>query len=279
MDAAILFTHVSVENKLLAEEASRRGLKLERICDSEVALDVHAPGKVYDAVLQRSYSFLRGLYITRFMEENGSFVVNSFDVQRLCGDKALTSLSLARGGVPTPRTRIAFSREEALRQVESLGFPVVIKPVIGSWARLVSKLNDREAAEGVIESREQLGGFHHKVYYLQEHINKPGRDIRAFVIGGEVVAAIYRISGGSWITNTSRGGRAENCPVTPELEGVCLKAAEAVGGGILGVDLMESEGYLVHEVNHVTEFRNSVAPTGVNIPGKMIDYMVKEAKS
>ena len=157
----------------------------------------------------------------------------------------------------------------------------MIKPTVGSWARMVNKLNDRDAAEAVIESREVMGSAWQQIYYLQEHIEKPGRDIRAFVVGDEVICAIYRISTekSGWLTNTGRGGKAENCPITSELREIVLKAASITDKGIYGVDVMESKnGLVVHEINHTTEFRNSIAPTGVNIPAKMIAYLKQQAK-
>jgi [lysine-biosynthesis-protein LysW]--L-2-aminoadipate ligase len=138
---------------------------------------------------------------------------------------------------------------------------------------MVSKINDRDAAEAVLEHREALGNYQHNIFYVQELIRKPGRDIRAFVVGDETIAAIYRKSD-HWITNTARGGKASALPVTPELNAICVKAAQAVGGGVLAIDLLEDpeRGLLVNEVNHTMEFHSSVPATGIDIPGKVIDY-------
>jgi [lysine-biosynthesis-protein LysW]--L-2-aminoadipate ligase len=156
-----------------------------------------------------------------------------------------------------------------------LGYPVVLKPAVGSWGRLLAKVNDRDAAEALLEHKVTLGSFHHGAFYVQEYVNKPGRDIRSFVVGGETICAIYR-SSPHWITNTARGGAATNCPVTPEIDEVSRAAAEAVGGGVVAVDLFESErGILVNEVNYTMEFRNSIDTTGVNIPAKIVDYVIQ----
>ena len=269
-----IYSRLSVENKLLLEAFQKKGVEVEKIVDGNLSFGLEGMPE-YDGVLNRSISYSRALYLSKIFENCG--VINSYDTIRVCGDKILTSLELKRNGLRTPETRIAFSCESALEKIEELGYPVVIKPAIGSWGRLVNKINDRESAEAILESRERLGNFYHKIYYLQEYIEKNGRDIRAFVVGDEVVGAIYRYSD-SWITNTARGGRTENCEVDKELEEVCLKAAEAVGGGILGVELMENNGYVMNEVNHSTEFRNSIEPTGVDIPGKMVEYVVSEAR-
>jgi len=208
-------------------------------------------------------------------------MMNSYDAARICGDKMLTSIELAKAGVPTPRTYVALTPETARQAAGKLGFPLVMKPTTGSWARMVHKINDRDALDAALESREEMGSPSQKVYYLQEHIKKPGRDLRAFVVGNEVIAAIYRHSTekSGWLTNTSRGGTASNCPVTPELRELSLKAVSFLDEGIYGVDLMESaNGMVVHEVNHTTEFRNSSPVTGVDIGDKMIEYFIKRAK-
>src|SRR3712207_5922622 len=166
-----------------------------------------------------------------------------------------------------------------LASIEQMGYPVILKPPIGSWGRLLAKVNDRDAAEALLEHKEILGSFHHSTYYIQQYVEKPGRDIRAFVVGDETICAIYRYSQ-HWITNTARGGQATNCPVTPELHAVCQAATRAVGGGVLAIDLVEDGqgGYLVIEVNYTMEFRNSIAPTGVDIPARIIDFTLQVAE-
>ncbi len=187
-------------------------------------------------------------------------------------------MALKNAGVPQPDVRLAFTPEAALQAIEQMGYPVVMKPVVGAGGRLLSKINDRDAAETILEHKETLGSVQHQIFYIQEYINKPGRDIRAFVIGEEVIGAIYRTST-EWITNTARGGVATNCPLTGELNDLCRRTARAVGGGLLAIDLLESpKGLLVNEVNHTMEFRNSIATTGVNIPALMVDYVLSQAR-
>jgi [lysine-biosynthesis-protein LysW]--L-2-aminoadipate ligase len=184
---------------------------------------------------------------------------------------------LTREGIPTPRVFMAFDEESALQAVEAMGYPCVLKPVVGSWGRLLAKVESRSMAESLIEHKSTLG-VNHQVFYIQEYINKPGRDIRAFVIGEEPICAIYR-SSENWITNTARGGVASNCPMTPELSDICHRTAQAMGGGLLAIDVFETEtGYTINEVNHTMEFRNSIATTGVNIPEKMVDYVIQNTK-
>ncbi len=281
MRAAILYTILNPENKLLLEAAKARGLELERLVDSEVQLEITNPQTDFDAILQRSSSYARTLYTSFYYEQAGAFVCNPYAAHHLCGDKFLASTLLAKAGIPTPRTFGAFTPDSATKAASSLPLPLVMKPVFGSWARMVHKIQSREALEAELENREEMGHAFQKVYYLQEHIDKPGRDIRAFVVGNECIGAIYRnaTEKSGWITNTGRGGTATNCPVTPEMGELAVRAANVFGEGIYGVDMMESgSGLVVHEVNHTTEFRNSIAPTGVDIPGRMIDYFISRAK-
>jgi [lysine-biosynthesis-protein LysW]--L-2-aminoadipate ligase len=187
---------------------------------------------------------------------------------------------LQNAGIETPKAVSAFSEESALLALEDLGYPAVIKPTIGSWGRLIALLRDKDAARAIVEDRAHMFPLYH-IYYFEEFVNRPPRDIRAIIVGDRVVAAIYRYSGSdSWKTNMALGGHAEACPVTNEMEDICLKAASAVGGNIVGVDLMEKEqdGLIVHEINNTTEFKNTVKVTGVDVPGLMVDYTLSLGK-
>ncbi len=277
MKIGILYSRVRVEEKLLFEAMEKRGLSYELIDDRELILDMHENGMSdYDVVLERCINHSRALYALRVLEDWGVKVVNSYPVADTCGNKLLTTSALIRAGVPVPRTKIAFTPQSALRAIEEMGYPVVLKPAVGSWGRLLSKINDAEAAEAVLEHKQTLGTYHHSIFYIQEYIHKPQRDIRSFVVGDQTVCAIYRRSE-HWITNTARGGQAANCPVTPELDRLSVAAAKACGGGVLAIDILEDEerGFLVNEVNYTMEFRNSIKPTGVDIPGKIVDYLIE----
>lgn len=274
LKVGIMFSRIRLEEKLLIKEAQRRGIKIERIDSRKIIFDLDSRFDI-DVLLERDISHSRALYALNLFENSGVPTVNSYHTARVCGDKIATSKALWDNSVPTPRVKVAFTQQSALQAIEEIGYPVVLKPVTGSWGRLLAKINDREAAEAVLEHKKHLGSYYHSIFYIQEFVNKPGRDIRAFVVGDETIAAIYR-SSHHWITNTARGGVATNCPVTPELNELCLRATKAVGGGILAVDLLETgSGLTVHEVNYTVEFRNSIEPTGVAIPAKIIDYVQK----
>jgi [lysine-biosynthesis-protein LysW]--L-2-aminoadipate ligase len=278
----VLYTRVRVEEKWLFEALDRRGALYDRIEDRQVKFNLPDPGdwRKYDLVIERSLSYSRGLYAVTVLNGWGIPTINSAQVSATCGDKLATSSALQAAAIPQPRVSLAFTPEAVLEIIEEMGYPVVLKPVIGSWGRLVSKINDRESAEAVLEHREVLGSYQQQIYYIQEYIRKPGRDIRAFVVGNETIAAIYRTSS-NWITNTARGGIATNCPVTPELNEICLASAQAVGGGVLAVDILEDpdRGLMINEINHTMEFHSSVSTTGVDIPGRVIDFAMRLAKS
>lgn len=276
---AVVTSRLRVEEKLIFSALEARGAAFERGDDATFQLEAgHRATAPWPVIWNRSLSFGRTLYATRILEGQGALCVNSGDVVATCGDKAATSLAFAAHGIPTPRTLVAFEVESALEACETLGYPCVIKPVVGSWGRLVARLDSRSAAEAVLEDRAVLGSWQHNVFYIQEYVEKPGRDARAFVVGGECVAAIWRHSE-HWITNTARGGRVEAADPNGPLGELAVRAAEAVGGGLLAVDLVEGpDGLLALEVNHSGEFRNSMGPTGVDIPGAMADWVLARVR-
>jgi [lysine-biosynthesis-protein LysW]--L-2-aminoadipate ligase len=275
----VLLSRVRVEEKLLLEELERRRVATKVIDDRELVLAIEKkPELGVDVVLERCIQHSRALYALSVLETWGIPTVNTFEVADVSGNKLLTTMRLIRDGVPSPRTRLAFTPESALVAIEELGYPAVLKPLVGSWGRLISRVNDRDAAESILEHKDVLGTYIHSIYYIQEYVPKPGRDIRAFVVDDETIGAIYRYSD-HWITNTARGGKATKCEVTPELNDLCVRAAKAVGGGVVAVDVLEApEGLLVNEVNYTMEFRNSIDTTGVNIPGRVVDYALAVAK-
>lgn len=278
----LLYDQLRPDERLIIEAAKRNGIDMALYDTNELALDVtdvNAGVDSADAFLQRCISYFRSIHVTATLEARGNPVVNSFKAASTCGNKLLASICLSRAKIPTPRTYVAFTQESSLRALEQLGYPAVLKPVVGSWGRLVALIKDSESAKSIIEAREYLHPIQ-QVYYIQEKIKRPNRDIRCYVIGEQAVAAIYRHAPpGDWRTNTARGGVAENLPLTPELEELSVRAAQAVGGGAFGVDLMETEsGLVVHEVNHTTEFKNTVRVTHVDIPRLLLEYTVRQAK-
>ncbi len=276
----VLLSRVRVEEKLLIAALEARDIDVDLLYDGDLVLDLAHPRRDWDVVLSRSVSHTRALYASRVLEGWDVPVINTHHAIATCGDKLSTTMALLEHDVPTPRTRLAFTAESALEAVEQNGYPAVLKPVVGSWGRLLARLNDRDAAEAVLEHKETLGSPQQGVFYVQEHVSKPARDIRTFVVGGETICGIYRYSP-HWITNTARGGRAENCPITAEIDFLSRAAARAVGGegGVVAVDLLEDgDGALVvGEVNDTMEFRNSIDTTGVDIPARVVDHALAVA--
>lgn len=285
MRVGVLYSRVRVEEKLLFQALEQRGVVFELLDDQKIIFEI-TEGKHYaeqynqfDVIAERCINHGRALYSLRILNDRGIKTVNSAQVADICGNKLQTTSALTAAGVPQPRALVAYTAESALEAIEEMGYPVVLKPAVGSWGRLLSKLNDRDAAEAILEHKEVLGSYHHSIFYIQEYINKPQRDIRAFVVGGETICAIYRDSQ-HWITNTARGGKSSVCPITDDLNDICVRAANAVGGGIVAIDVLEdpNRGLLINEVNYTMEYRNSIMPTGVNIPDRMVDFILKVGK-
>lgn len=278
----ILYDIVRWEEKAIASAAKKKGVDVHLVDARELAIDTTAAKGSRpvpdELVLQRCVSHYRNVHATAALESLGHRVVNNFESANISSDKLFCTLALSRAGIPTPRTFVAFTEESAKKALKELGYPGVIKPVVGSWGRLSALLKDEDFATAILEDREYMYPMY-QVYYLQEFVKRPPRDIRSFVVGDKTVAAIYRLSSTDWRTNTARGGKAIPCPITKELDDLSVRSARAVGGEIVGVDLMESpSGMLVHEVNNTTEFKNTVPATGIDIPGFIVDYLVSEGK-
>ena len=276
----ILHSTIRGDEKLIIEAARKKNINVKLI---DIRTQIFNPDTFsvdFDVALERSVSTVKGDYAIKFLENLGVPVVNSSAVSAVCGDKFITSLALRKAKVPTPDFAMVFTLNQAVEAINKIGgYPVVIKPAIGSWGRLLAKINDSDSLETVIEHKDVLGGPQQKAIYIQQYIEKPGRDIRAFVIDGKVICAIYRDSK-HWITNTARGGVATNCLVTKELSEICKKASDSVGDGILAMDIFETDnGLSINEINHTMEFKNSEGPTGVSISDAIVDYCIKQVSS
>ena len=277
----ILINRIRVEEKQLIRALESRGVEYETLHDGDLQfyLNEQSGWNRFDVILERSISHSRAVNALRIFRSAGVPTVNSMEVAATCGDKIRTSLALEEAGVPQPESAVAFTPDSALEAIEQVGYPVVLKPVTGSWGRLMTRVEDRETARSVLEHKQTLGGVQHSIFFIQKYVEKGGSDIRAFVVGDETICAIERRSD-HWITNTARGAEVSPIEVTPDLHNICIAAANAVGGGVLAVDLFTSEGeFLVNEVNYTMEFRNSTGPTGVNIPGKIVDYVIEIARN
>ncbi|WP_411964954.1 lysine biosynthesis protein LysX [Haloferax sp. YSMS24] len=295
MNVGILYSRIRRDEKLLLNELRERGHEVTKIDVRKEQFDLTEPPEVFDGVdivVDRCLATSRSLYITRFLQSYGIPVVNSHETADICADKAKNSLALADAGVPTPNTKVAFTVESAMDIVEEFGYPCVLKPVVGSWGRLMAKIDSEAAAEAILEHKATLGNYEHKVFYIQEFVEKPGRDIRVLAVDGEPIAAMTR-SSDHWLTNAAKGADAEAFELDARAKELVKQASDAVGGGLLGVDLMEtgvvsesgdSEArqtqsdvdYTVHEVNHTVEFKALNDAVDVDVPAKVVDWL--EAK-
>lgn len=284
-EIGLVYDRIRWEEKSLIEASRKIGLNPKPVDSKEMYINMLEDSakirtRFGEAVIQRCVSYFRGLHLTAALENMGLSVINSFNVSLVCGNKLFTTLALIKAGIPIPKTFVAFTEEGVFKALENLGYPSVMKPVVGSWGRLVALIKDKDSAQALVESRKEMRNALLQIYYLQEYVERPPRDIRVMVVGKEVVAASYRYSPqNDWRTNVARGGASKPCAVTRELEELALKAAEAVGGGVLAVDCMESPNeILVHEVNSTVEFRGLFSATHVDIARKIIEYAVGVAK-
>ena len=279
MKIGVLCSRVRLEEKLILGALRKRNVGFDRVDARSVVLDLSGAAlRGYDACLVRCLSHSRAYYLTLWLDRLGVPAISSHRAVATCGDKLLTNAVLCDAGLPIPQFKVAFAPEAALEAIEEMGYPVVLKPLFGSWGRLLARVNDRDGADAILEHKSTLGGYAHSVFYIQEYIDKPGRDIRTLVVGEDVVYAVYRRSD-HWVTNTARGGQTLPCPITAEVAGLSLAAAEAVGGGVLAIDLLETRDgqLLINEVNHTPEFHGAAKATDADIAGKIVSFVLKMA--
>jgi len=285
----LLYSRIRRDEKLLLNEIRERGHEVTKIDVRKQRFGMNdAPEGIADCdlVIDRCLATSRSKYITEFVDSYDVRVVNHPDVAAVCADKAKNSLALANAGVPTPTTEVTFTKEAALETIEEFGYPCVLKPVIGSWGRLMAKIDSRDAAEAILEHKETLGHYEHKVFYIQEFVEKPGRDIRVLATDGDPVAAMVR-SSEHWLTNAAKGATTEAFELDDEARRLVAEASEAVGDGLLGVDLMETgvdedgnpDGYTVHEVNHTVEFKALNDCVDIDVPATVVDWLEEKARA
>ncbi|BDQ30420.1 lysine biosynthesis enzyme LysX [Nitrosopumilus zosterae] len=273
----IVFDRLRAEEKMLQKEASDLGHDAVMLDAKITQINTDSKKDDYDfgdVVLERCVSYFRGLHFTASLEFLDVPVLNKFEVANICGNKMFMTLLLKKNNVPTPRTYFSFSSQSAAENLEKVGFPLVIKPVIGSWGRGVMPLKDKDTMEAVFEIRDITDSPHDRIYYLQELIKRPPRDIRVITVGDQPIAAMYRKSSGGFKTNIALGADPELCEISKEMEDMAVKASKAMGGGILGIDMMEDDqkGLIVHEVNNTVEFKGLARVSKRNIPKEIVEF-------
>jgi len=276
----LIYTRLRTEERMIADALRKRGCEVALHQDADLVLTLDrqrwSDGEV---VLMRSMSFTRSRYLAAIMEAKGSRVVNSSRAISTCGDKALTTLALAAHDVPVPWSFVGFEEEATLAEIERRGYPVVTKPVQGSWGRMVARLDARSAAEGMLSMRFGTGGAQDHVALVQEYVDKPGYDLRVYVIGKALGKGIRRRSE-HWITNTARGAVAEAYELPVAHAKLAERAAAAVGGEILAIDLLETRSgdIQVNEINHCVEFARSIELSGIPLPELIADHALGGAR-
>ena len=273
----IVFDRLRAEEKMLEKEASNLGHDTIMLDAKITQVNTDSKKEDYDlgdVVLERCVSYFRGLHFTSALEFMDIPVINKFEVAHVCGNKMFMTLLLKKYNIPTPKTYFSFSSESAAENLEKVGYPLVIKPVIGSWGRGVMPIKDKDTMDAVFEIRDITDSPHDRIYYLQELVERPPRDIRVITVGDRSIAAMYRKSSGGFKTNIALGADPEICEITNEMEDMAAKASKAMGGGILGVDMMEDDknGLVVHEVNNTVEFKGLARVSERNIPKEMVEF-------
>jgi len=290
MKIGLLYSRIRKDEKLLLSELRERDHDITKIDVRKQQFNVSEAPAAFedlDLVVDRCLSTSRSVYATKFAAAYDVPVVNGPDVAETCADKVTNSLALVEAGVPTPDTDVAFTKDAALESIEAFGYPCVLKPVVGSWGRLMAKIDSRDAAEAILEHKETLGHYEHKIFYVQEFVDKPGRDIRVLAVDGEPIAAMVR-SSDHWLTNAAKGAETDSFELDERALELVEKASDAVGGGLLGIDLMETgvdegsgefEDYTVHEVNHTVEFKALNEVSDVDVPAAVVDWLESKAQS
>ena len=298
MKVGIVLNKVSFEEKEIILALEEKGHKVVQLNNQRFYLplvksldgrteDFLKDIKDADVILQRSLSLTRGMYSSAILECLGKKIVNTYDTIRICGDKLLTSCKLVQHGVNTPMTSVAFTTESAIECIEKdIHYPAVIKPIIGSWGRMIAKLESKNMATAILEDRDTMGDIFQKVIYLQKFISKEDRpknaatDIRVFYVDGKCLGAMGRYQqGDEFRSNIAIGGKGGKVDLTPEMEKTACKAAKAVGGDILGVDLMETNsGYTCIEVNGTPQFQGFSGTTGINPAKEIVEFLERKYK-
>ncbi|WP_336023990.1 lysine biosynthesis protein LysX [Halobellus salinisoli] len=281
MKVGLLYSRIRKDEKLLLTELRERGHEVEKIDVRKEQFNIAEPPESLegvDLVVDRCLATSRSLYTTQFLDAYDIPVVNGAETADICADKVKNSLALERAGVPTPNTEVAYTVDSAMETIEEFGYPCVIKPVVGSWGRLMAKVESPSAAEAILEHKATLGHYQHKVFYVQEFVEKPGRDIRVLAVDGDPVAAMTR-SSDHWLTNAAKGGKVAEFDLDDRARELVEAASDAVGGGLLGVDLMETgSDYTVHEVNHTVEFKALNDAVDVDVPATVVDWLESKAE-
>jgi len=264
------------EEKALIEAASHYNLEVKslHLHSTYIPVGLKQSIDLPDVVVQRCVSHVVAFNSTVVFESLGLRVVNNSLSTAIAMNKLWTLKILSEKGIPIPKTYITLDYGSSIEVAKIIGYPFVLKPIDGSWGRLIALVRDEEELRALIEHRNYIQNPIYRINMIQQYIKKPNRDIRIFTIGNQVVVAMYRVSN-HWITNAARGAIGVKAEVDNELEDLAIRTAKAVGGEVLGIDVFEDpeKGYIVNEVNAVPEFKTLVTATNIPIHMKIIEYV------
>lgn len=242
----------------------------------EIKDEIHAPNHIA-AIIVRPIGrgsldeIIFRLDLLHRLERLGIPVINPSSAIEKAVDKYYALTLLEENGIKVPRTVVTESPQRALKAFKELGEDVIVKPIFGSRGMGITRVSDAEIARRVFRSL----AFLHHILYVQEFIPHGTSDIRAFVVGDRVVAAMYRVAEG-WKTNVSQGAKAVAFNPTVELEELAVKASKTLGCEISGVDIMEGpKGYVINEINSQPGFKGLQSTTKVNIAGAIVDHVLE----
>lgn len=275
MRMGIMLSRIRMDEKALIAEANLRGVEVVPLDNKALVFELEHRHLDLDMVLERCADHHRAVYALTVLESWGIPTVNSQAVVEIYGNRLLTSLVLKEKDVPMPEIRVAFTPDSALEAMEDLGYPVVLKPVEGPEGQLISRIQDKYTARTVLEHKRILGAYHHSIFFIQKYIEMPGYDIRAYVVGDQTVAAVSVLTD-HWISPISDGGLVADYPVSEALNELAVRAAQAVGGGIMTVDLIQTkDAWYVVDIGPASGLTEASKVTGVNISGHLMDYVLK----
>lgn len=287
MKIGIIFNRITWEIKQLISEMEKNQVNYKLLNNQKIYFKLSKEKDLddhFDVILERSLSYLRGLYSCAILEAKGYNIINNFECLNITGNKLLTNLKLIEQNIPTPETYIAFKKESVLNAIEDkLKYPAVLKPIIGSWGRLIARLDDYNSAIANLEAREIMGNILQKIYYIQKYIPtvnnlKSPTDLRIFVVGDQCVAAMGRFHPDKdFRSNIAVGGSAKPIEITEDIKKLSLRVSEAVKGEIVGVDIMNDQGELkIIEVNGTPQFQGVASATKINIASAIVNYILEK---
>ncbi len=272
-DVELMIDVPRLEEKLILDEVKKSGLTLKLTNVKYAPLSWR--DKPATISLIRTISMLRAAYSASIREAAGIKTINSLKAILIAGDKILTLGKLWEAGISFPESIIALNGEAAEKADKLIKFPIIDKPPIGSWGRLVALVKDPQALKSIIEHRELYQSQALKTHLIQRYVGGGGKDLRILVLGDEVLGAVWRIAvRGDWRSNVARGGSTREAKLSDELNELALKVSSVIGGEFVAVDVFEEDGsYLVNEVNGVPEFKGFMEATKTNVPGKLVEYV------